>query len=276
MLIAQISDTHIPVPGRKTYGIAPMAENLAQCVDHLNLLDPGPDIVLVTGDITNIGSFEEFEHASKLLGELKMPYYVIPGNHDDRLALWATFGGKACPTRSAGFIQYVIELDELRLIAMDSTVPGEPGGELCTTRTAWLDDRLAEDPDKPSIIFMHHPPVKFGVIETDIEGFIGAQRLGDVVEKYSCIEAIICGHVHTVAHTRWHGTVVSTAPSMGMQLVLDLTMKRNEFVLETPAYQLHYWTRHHQLVTHTAYLHASDGPYLFKELSKQNKPKTKG
>lgn len=267
MLIAQISDTHITLPGKKTYGIAPMAENLAQCIDHLNGLTPKPDIVLLTGDITNIGSAEEFEHAAQLLSKLQMPFYVIPGNHDDRLKLWATFGGSACPSRSAGFINYVIEQDELRLIALDSVIAGKSGGEICTTRAAWLEARLAERPDKPSIIFMHHPPVKLGVIETDLDGFIGADLLGDVVEKYSNIEAIICGHIHTPANTRWRGTIVNTAPSMGMQLVLDLTLKRDEFVLEAPAYQLHYWTKYQQLVSFTNYLHQNGGPYWFKEYS---------
>ena len=84
MLIAQISDTHIPRKGTKTYEIAPMAENLAQCVDHINQHNPKPDVVLVTGDITHSGQSEEFTHAAEFLNPFKMPFYVIPGNHDDR------------------------------------------------------------------------------------------------------------------------------------------------------------------------------------------------
>lgn len=266
VFIAQISDTHIAARGKKTYGIAPMAENLRGCVRALNKLDPRPDVVLLTGDITHSGRADEFSHAAELLSLLDMPVYVIPGNHDDRNRLWAHFGGTACPARSGGFIQYVVELDALRLIALDSTIPGQSGGEICATRAAWLEDQLARAPDKPSLIFMHHPPVKCGVIETDIDGFIGASRLGEVVEKYDHIQAIVCGHIHTPAHTRWRGTVVSTAPSMGMQLVHDFNLQRDEFVLDSPAYQLHYWTAQKNLITHTAYLHDFDGPYLFKEI----------
>ena len=217
MLIAQLSDTHIAGWGKKAYDIAPTAENLARCVEHINQLKPEPDIVLVTGDITSKGRADEVERSASLFSKLRCPYYVIPGNHDDREALWSAFGGRACPSRSDGFLSYVIEGYDVRLIALDSTIPGEPGGKICEKRASWLDMRLSEAQHQPTVIFMHHPPIKCGVIETDVDGFIGADRLGNVVARYSNIERVICGHIHLLAHARWCGTVVSTAPSMGMQ-----------------------------------------------------------
>ncbi len=266
MLIVQLSDTHIAEPGKKTYGIAPTAENLARCVDHINQFDPSPDLVLVTGDITASGLPRESEHAASLLQKLRYPYYLVPGNHDDRAALWSVFGGHACPSRVGDFFNYVIEGYDIRLIAMDSVLPGAPGGEVCQIRASWLDQRLAEAAAQTSIIFTHHPPLNCGVLETDEDGFIGADRFGEVVEKYSNIERIVCGHVHLLVHARWRGTVVSTAPSMGMQLVLDLTLKsQSGFTLQAPAYQLHYWTPDKNLVTHTVSVSNAEGPYLFEQ-----------
>ena len=266
MLIAQISDIHIAGGGKKTYGVAPMAENLARCVDHINQLDPLPDIVLVTGDIAKDGLFEEVERAASLLNKLRIPFYVIPGNHDDRSVLWSVFGEHACPSKSDRFLNYVIEGYDVRLIGMDSTTSDGPGGEICETRAVWLDERLSEEKTQPTAIFMHHPPVKCGVLETDVDGFIGADRFGDVVGKYTNIERIICGHIHLPVNVRWRGTVVSTAPSTGMQLVLDLTLERDsEFVLEAPGYQLHYWSPEKNLISHTIYVREIDGPYLFEE-----------
>lgn len=266
MLIAQISDAHIAGWGKKTFGIAPMAENLERCVEHINQLDPKPDLVLVTGDITNEGLLEETERAATLLKKLRAPFYIIPGNHDDRSGLWSVFGGQACPARHEGFFNYVIEGYDIRLIAMDSTIPAAPGGEICETRAAWLEARLSEDSEQPTIIFMHHPPVKCGVAETDIDGFVGAERLGEIVEKYPNIERLMCGHIHLPAHMRWRGSIVSTAPSMGMQLVLDLTLNRgSNFILEAPGYQLHHWSDNKVLVTHTVYVRDGDGPYPFEE-----------
>lgn len=266
MLIAQLSDIHIAGWGKRAYGIAPTAENLAHCVDHINQLNPKPDLVLVTGDITSKGLGEEVERSASLLSKLRYPYYIIPGNHDDRESLWSAFGGRACPSRIDGLLNYVIEGYDVRLVALDSTIPGAPGGEVCETRAAWLDKRLSEAEHQPTVIFMHHPPIRCGVIETDVDGFIGADRLGNVIEKYTNIERVICGHIHLLVHARWCGTVVSTAPSMGMQLVLDLTLQRpSEFTLEAPGYQLHYWTPEKNLITHTITVRESVDPYLFED-----------
>jgi 3',5'-cyclic-AMP phosphodiesterase len=266
MLIAQISDTHIPRWGEKTYGIAPMAENLKYCVDHINQCNPKPDVVLVTGDITGAGLIEEAEQAASLLSQLQSPYYIIPGNHDDRSILKSAFGEHACPSGYQDFSNYVIEDYDVRLIAMDSTLPGSPGGEICQTRAAWLDERLSEAKERPTVIFMHHPPIKCGVLETDMDGFVGAELLGEIVEKYTNIEGIFCGHIHLPIHVRWRGTVVSTAPSMGMRLGLDFTLKRpSEFILDAPAYQLHFWTPQMDLITHTVYVREDDGPYSFEK-----------
>jgi Icc protein len=263
MLIAQISDTHITAPGTRAYGIVPVADNLARCVEHINQLVPLPHLALITGDITQDGLAEEFEHAASLLDNLSMPYYVIPGNHDDRVGLWSVFGGQACPSRAGGFINYVIEDYDMRMIALDSTVPGAPGGEICEARATWLEKTLSENPTKPTLIFMHHPPLKCGVIETDIDGFEGADRLAGVIKKYSNIERILCGHIHLPAHAGWNGTVVSTAPSTGMRLVLDLQLERNEFTLVDPAFLLHHWTEDKNLITYYSSVDQGDGPFPF-------------
>jgi len=266
MIIAQISDIHIAGWGKKTYNIAPMAENLKRSVDHINARIPKPDVVIVTGDIAMGGLEEEVERAARILDKLQMPYYVVPGNHDDRATLWSVMGGKGCPSMVDGFINFVVDDYDVRLIGIDSTTPGNPGGEICDQRQAWLNEQLAQNSEKPTAIFMHHPPVKCGVLETDEDGFKGVDRLASIIDKYTNIERIICGHIHLQANVRWHGTVVSTAPSTGMELVLDLTMKReSEFLLEAPGYQLHFWTPQNNLITHTVYIREIDGPYLFEE-----------
>ena len=266
MLIAQISDSHIARRSRRAYGVASTAENLARCVEHINHLVPSPDLVLVTGDITYSGLQEEAEHAASLLEKLRYPYYIVPGNHDSRSTLWSVFAEHACPCTDKDFINYVIEGYDIRLIGMDSSISGSPGGEMCEKRLRWLERQLSKTRKKPTIIFMHHPPAKFGVLETDEDGFIGADRLGNIIVKHHNIEAILCGHIHLAAHRRWCGTVISTAPSMGLQLVLDLTLKQSsKFTLTPPGYQLHYCTAEMDIVTHTISVKDTDRQYLFEE-----------
>ncbi len=264
MLIIQISDTHIVEPGELAYGVADTDQNLLACISHINSLSPKPELVLLTGDISNSGKREELLYAKSLLERLEAPYYVIPGNHESRDDLWSVFSTKSCPARVDGFINYVIDKPELRFIALDSTHAGQPGGKICPTRANWLDQQLAKQPDKHSIIFMHHPPVKCGVPETDKDGFIGIERFTEVIKKYSCIKAILCGHIHLQAHIHWLNTIVSIAPSTQMPLVLDLSLPpESRFYLDKPAFQMHYWTKEQNLISYPVSIQANQTSYFF-------------
>ncbi len=268
MLIAHISDCHITEPDKKSYGIVPTAENLARCVQHINQLTPSPDFVIVTGDISFDGKLAETKHASNLLEEFNFPYYIIPGNHDDRSSLLSAFESERCPINKTDTIDYVFEEKNLRCIAMDSTIPNAVGGELLDSQINWLEQQLSKEPLKDTIICMHHPPAKFGVLETDEDGFIGAEKLGSLVSQYNNIKAILCGHIHLTAHLPWNNTVISTAPSMGLQLVLDLTLTRHsEFTIEAPGYLLHYLNSENNFISHSVTVKDVDGPYRFREYS---------
>jgi Icc protein len=92
----------------------------------------------------------------RLLAPLRMPIYVIPGNHDARDPLRAAFGGDGYLS-SDGFIQYAVEDYPLRLVALDTLVPGKHHGELCADRLDWLDRTLAAAPDRPTLVMMPSP-----------------------------------------------------------------------------------------------------------------------
>lgn len=264
MLIAQISDTHIAAPGQKTCGVAAMDENLARCVDSINGVQPPVDLVLLSGDVTNSFGRDEAEHAARVLSRLAAPLFVVPGNHDDRAVLAEVFGPRICPTNPQGFVDYVVEGDPLRIIALDSLNTGKPGGKISPERLAWLRARLVEGGTKPTLLLAHHPPLNLGVPETDEDGFEGAAALGEIIAAHPNIERFLCGHIHLHTHTRWCGTVVTTAPSIGMQLTLDLTQRTtSQFLLTDPEYLLHHWTPDQTLITHLVRLGTPKGPYDF-------------
>lgn len=265
MIIAQISDLHITKKGTSAYDIVPTSKNLAHCIKHINELSPTVDVVLVTGDITNEGLAEETEYAKAILDNLDAPYFVTPGNHDNRKHFENVFGETHLSLEN-GFINYAINNYELRMISLDSVNTGTSGGKICKARAEWLDNELSKDLHKPTIIFMHHPPLKYGIIETDIDGFIGDNDLGEVIQKHSSIKAILCGHIHLQTSSHWRGTVVNTAPSMGLQLLLDLTLELpSQFYNYDPAYQLHYFTPKKELVSFAVTVSSKelDGPYPF-------------
>ena len=78
----QNSRLHITRPGALAYGRVDTATALLRTISTLNGLSPRPDLVVISGDIADLALPEEYAHATKLLGALKVPFVAIPSNHD--------------------------------------------------------------------------------------------------------------------------------------------------------------------------------------------------
>jgi 3',5'-cyclic-AMP phosphodiesterase len=202
-----------------------------------------------------------------LLAPLAMPVFVIPGNHDAREQLRAAFAGDGY-LLADGFLQFAIEDYPVRLVALDTLIPGEGGGLLCSERLAWLDHVLASAPARPVLLMMHHPPFLTGIERMDRAGLQNSEALAAVVARHPQIERILCGHLHRTIDRRFAGTVAGTAPSTAHQLRLDLTAEAPlRFMFEPPGYQLHVWRSDSGLVTHTAVFGEWPGPHPLRAAS---------
>lgn len=266
MILAQITDTHIVAPGMlfrgPVQGTAPDAERvsrefdtaqyLARAVAALNALVPRPDLAVVTGDLVDHGDPAEYEQLRELLAPLDMPVFVIPGNHDAREPLREAFRGDGY-LPAEGYLQYTIEDYPLRLVALDTLIPGRHDGMLCAERLGWLDATLAAQPARPTAILMHHPPFATGITYMDNHGLDNAAGLAEIVGRHPQVERILCGHLHRAIERRFAGTIAGTAPSTAHQVRLNLVPDaRLSFIFEPPGYQLHLWEADTGLVTHTA------------------------
>ena len=258
MIVAQLSDPHIVAPGKSPrtpagFGPVDTAGFLTRAIAAINRLDPLPDVTVITGDLVDRGEPVEYDQLRRLLAPLRMPVYVIPGNHDAREPLRAAFGGDGYLSTD-GFIQYAVEDYPLRLVALDPLVPGKHHGELCADRLDWLDRTLAAAPDHPTLVMMHHPPFVTGIAYMDGCGLENTDALAAVVARHPQVERILCGHLHRPIDRRFAGTVAGTAPSTAHQIALNFLPEAPlRFMFEPPGYQLHLW-REGGLVTHTAVL----------------------
>jgi 3',5'-cyclic AMP phosphodiesterase CpdA len=242
MLIAQITDLHVSTPGSVNDRHFRTAEHLERAVAHLNALTPRPDVVVATGDLVERGEPEEYARVRSILDGLAMPLYVIPGNHDAREPLARAFAAGGYLPREGAFLHYTVEEWPVRLIALDTLVPGASGGRLCPERLAWLDARLGEGRGRPTVVFMHHPPFLTGMRAMDAMGLEGKAELADVIGRHPQVERVLCGHVHRPITRRFAGTVAATCPATAHQLVLDLASEpRLAVVMEPPACMLHLW-----------------------------------
>jgi 3',5'-cyclic AMP phosphodiesterase CpdA len=158
----------------------------------------------------------------------------------------------------------VIDDYPLRIVALDTVIPGASSGALAPASLAWLDRVLQTQPDKPTVIVMHHPPFKTGIGHMDQIALAQPQALADVVCRHPQVERILCGHLHRAIQVRFGGTIASTCPGVAHQVALDLSPQAaSQFVMEPPAFQLHLWDAEAGLISHTAYVGEFDGPYPF-------------
>lgn len=267
MLIAQISDLHIRKQGELASRVVDTAGCLERCVTRLNSLEPRPDLAILTGDLVDSGHPEEYRHLRQMLEPLKMPYYLMPGNHDAREPLRSVFSDHAYLNRGGEFIQHVIAGYPVRLILLDTLDPGNDAGLMDEARLSWLEARLAEAPGEPTLVFMHHPPFITGIRFMDEINCRGADKMAGIIRNNPQVERVLCGHVHRPIQTRWAGTVACTAPSTAHQSVVDLREEGvpGEFSLEPPGFLLHLWRPGMGLVTHNCVVDAFEGPYRFDD-----------
>lgn len=261
MLLAQITDLHMRNDDTPMSGEVVTRPYIASAVDAVNAW--APDAVFVTGDLTDIGTEDEYALLRAEFDRLTAPYLVIPGNHDRHGPLRAAFHDHAyLPTD--GPINWVIDDFALRIIGLDTVVPGKSHGELAPETLAWLDATLAGS-DKPTLIGLHHPPFPTGILGMDRIMCMNGPDLQPILARHPHVVRLIAGHHHRPVQITWGGTLCQIAPGVAHQVVLDFTDREMaEWVLEPPAMLMHRWTPETGLITHTAYIRDYGGAKPFR------------
>ena len=118
--------------------------------------------MLITGDLVDEGLAAEYASLRRLLAALELPYLLMPGNHDDRERLAVSFSEHAYLPAN-GPKHYVIDQFPVRIVAHDTTVPGDHHGEVDAAGLAWLTTALEATRGAPTIVMMHHPPIACGI-----------------------------------------------------------------------------------------------------------------
>ncbi len=249
MLIIQISDLHFLRKGVLSFGVVDTHGHLERCITAIRAFRPKPDVVLISGDLTNDGDLLAYQALAAMLGELEQPCFPVPGNHDDRELIRAAFPEIAALSAN-GPLHYTVENWPLRILALDSSVDGKPYGRLGEEQLDWLAAALDESRDRPTLIMLHHPPFKTGIGHMDWSRLRDADALAAVVKEHPQVERVLCGHVHRAVQTRFAGTIAQIGPGTAHQVKLTLDEGRGPWNMEPPGFLLHRWTADHGLVTH--------------------------
>lgn len=244
MLIAQITDIHIGFdPGNPDEH---NMERLRAVIARLKNAPSRPDLLLMSGDLTEFGDAESYARLADAVRDCPFPVWPMTGNHDDRASLLAAFPQTPA---NGGFVHFVLDLPGLRLIVLDTLEPGRHGGAFCAVRAQWLAAQLAADRQTPVVIAMHHPPFESGIgwLDSDArEPWIA--RFAQCIAGQPQVRAIISGHLHRTIHTLWNGVSLTVCPSTAPAVALDLTPVdpdhpdgRDLITDEAAAYALHRW-----------------------------------
>ena len=259
MILAQLSDLHVCTPGTLAYGRVDTRAFLERAVARLNALRPRVEAVVVSGDLVDHGTREEYVALRPLLERLEMRWWPISGNHDGD-AFWDVFADRLPGAeRDVG---YVVEHDGLPIALLDTRVAGAAHGELDDARVAWLTARFADTASAPRLLVLHHPPFDTGIAHMDRNGLRGRERLAGAFGAHPPL-AILCGHVHRTIVGRAGEVPAIVAPSPAHAVAFDLAADGPaDFRMDPPAVLVHVVTAG-TLVSHTVFVDEGDGPHPF-------------
>lgn len=209
--IIHVSDPHFLAGGAALGDRYDVEATFARTTNAIRAVDPSPAAIVVTGDLADLGEPDAYRRLRNALEpvahELGAPIVWVAGNHDERPALRAGLLDGA-PTEEP--VTGVWDLDGLRLIALDTSVPGWHHGDLDAEQLVWLRDLLDSPAPHGTLLAMHHPPLPSHLPLFDILELRNQDALADAI-RGSDVRAILAGHLHYSSMGTFAGIPVSVA-----------------------------------------------------------------
>jgi 3',5'-cyclic AMP phosphodiesterase CpdA len=174
--------------------------------------------VLITGDLVEHPGPTTYSHFRDLIEPLKMPTYLMPGNHDDPAIMCKYFCKTPLFPAKAPHYQYAIEDFPFRILMLNSHFDNSELPYFGQRRLHWLEEQLAAS-DRPTLIAIHHPPFKTGIGFIDMVGQGWYRGLGEVIRRSPQVLKIICGHGHIDLLGRLGSVPVQMVGSIAHQLI---------------------------------------------------------
>jgi len=209
--IAHLSDPHLIGGGGLHYGVIDNVANLRRALDRLAAVRPAPQALVLTGDLADRAEPEAYATLRSIVepAAAEMGAIVVwtMGNHDQR----ALFASGLYDSDDDGFQDRVHEVDGLRIVALDTSVPGYHHGALRPEQLAWLADVLATPAQHGTLLAMHHPPLPLPMLRAaELIELQDQQLLADVIAGTD-VRGILAGHLHFSTWSTFAGVPVSVA-----------------------------------------------------------------
>ncbi|GAA1832521.1 metallophosphoesterase [Agromyces salentinus] len=217
-VIAHVSDTHLLAGGQMLGGVADTVGALAQTAIQLGRMGGRLDAIVVTGDVADLGEADAYRRVRGVLAPLAdaagARLVWVMGNHDERSTFRTELLIGERPARSDDRadapVNHVIEVEGLRIVALDSTVPGYHHGALEAQTLDWLDRVLDEPAEHGTILALHHAPIPTPVALMDVLELRGQDELAAVIRGRG-VRLILGGHLHYATHGTFADIPVAVA-----------------------------------------------------------------
>lgn len=240
----QITDTHVVAPGALAYGRSDTAQALRQAVATINEKLPAldeVDCVIVTGDLTDHGTREEYAHFAAIMAGLHLPWLAVPGNHDRREAMREAFAGAHWMPEN-GPVHWLRDFGPFSVIGLDTLLEGAHHGMLCSGGLEFLDWALATIGAQPAVIATHHPWLHAGIPAMDADNLRNGAALMARLEAHPAPARMISGHVHRAVTGQIGRVTCQIAPATCHAVLTDHRAGREpQLVLEPGGITLWQW-----------------------------------
>lgn len=209
--LLHISDTHLLAGGGQLYDRVPSERHLRRLFAEFEASGAQPDAIVFTGDLADRGEPDAYRRLRAIVDPiaagLSARVVWVMGNHDERRAFRS---GLLDESASDAPVDAVLDLDGLRIITLDSSVPGHHHGEVSAEQRDWLRAVLATPAPHGTILAMHHPPVP-SVLDLAVSVELRDQASLAEVLAGSDVRAILGGHLHYSSTATFAGIPVSVA-----------------------------------------------------------------
>ena len=224
--LLQITDTHLFAPEDGALLGVPTFKSFQTVVEQVQQRTPNFDAIIATGDISQDHTVSSYQHFVDGIKPLVKPCYWLPGNHDYKPSM-----GGVLPSSQIQACEHLFIGQHWQLIILDSQVVGVPHGALSKEQLALLDSVLSQNPDRHSLVLLHHHPLPAGSAWLDQHQLKDNDEFWSVVGQHNNVSGIVCGHIHQELDRIVNGARLLATPSTCVQFLPD----SDDFALDSQA-----------------------------------------
>lgn len=215
LLVAQLTDIHLFADPEKFSKGVQTARSFQAVVDYLRKIQPQPDLLLLTGDLSNDETPESYQALWRSLAPLQIPTVWVPGNHDRPAVM------EPILSQPPFLLVRSLHRSGWQILLLNSVLPETVHGELSLETLDWLDRTLADSPQTPTMITVHHPPLMLGAPWMDEINLHNWDALRRVIRRHVQVRMVVFGHLHQEVDQMREGVRYLCCPSTCAQFTSD-------------------------------------------------------